>query len=122
MLHNSSNLHIQKANEAPRPSPLAEYTKEGTSAGRPDVLTWDLTELAEQMTLMESSMFTAIQPWEFHKLAWRKNDTRKKTSPHIVAVVERFNTVRPSLSVPVPDRPITYVFWVLTAGVVLGGI
>jgi hypothetical protein len=45
------------------------------------------------MTLMESSMFTAIQPREFHKLAWRKNDTRKKTSPHIVAVVERFNTV-----------------------------
>lgn len=86
---------LRKANEAPRPpSPLPEYTKkEGTSAGRPDVLTWDLTELAEQMTLMESSMFTAIQPREFHKLAWRKNDTRKKTSPHIVAVVERFNTV-----------------------------
>jgi hypothetical protein len=91
----TSTISIQSAKETPHPSPLTEERK-GTGAGRPDILTWDLTELAEQMTLMESSMFLAIQPWEFHKLAWRRNETRRKTSPHIVAVVERFNTVRTS--------------------------
>ena len=51
-----------------------------------------LLEVARQMTLIEHDLYRSIQPWEFFKCGWSKAD-KEKTSPNILAMVQRFNQV-----------------------------
>mmetsp|Transcript_9301 Transcript_9301/g.23316 ORF Transcript_9301/g.23316 Transcript_9301/m.23316 type:complete len:480 (-) Transcript_9301:83-1522(-) len=52
----------------------------------------NVSEVAEQLTLIESEMFRRIQSHEFLKLSWRSKD-RAVLAPGVVAMVERFNMV-----------------------------
>eukprot|EP01117_Protostelium_nocturnum_P019738 TRINITY_DN862_c0_g1_i1.p1 TRINITY_DN862_c0_g1~~TRINITY_DN862_c0_g1_i1.p1 ORF type:complete len:512 (+),score=132.05 TRINITY_DN862_c0_g1_i1:295-1830(+) len=49
-------------------------------------------DAARQLTLVESQIFGRIQDTEFHHLNWKKEDG-KQISPHVLKLVERFNTV-----------------------------
>ncbi|PRP76499.1 hypothetical protein PROFUN_15151 [Planoprotostelium fungivorum] len=49
-------------------------------------------DAAKQLTLLESGIFQKINHTEFHHLNWKKEDG-KKISPHILNLVDRFNTV-----------------------------
>jgi hypothetical protein len=51
-----------------------------------------LTELAEQLTLIELKMFKQIREREFLNLNWKRPDL-KRNARHIVKMVERFNKV-----------------------------
>ena len=55
-----------------------------------DVLDFHPTEVARQMTLMDSAMLKAIEVQEWMGLGWTKKDGR---SPNLVAFIERFNLV-----------------------------
>jgi RasGEF domain len=52
----------------------------------------NISEVAEQLTVIESEMFRRIQSHEFLKLSWRSKG-RLVVAPGVVAMVERFNMV-----------------------------
>lgn len=49
-------------------------------------------EVARQMTLLESELFSAIEPRECLNQAWNKSG-REDNAPHILAMIRRFNEV-----------------------------
>eukprot|EP00005_Dracoamoeba_jomungandri_P000989 CAMPEP_0174254994 /NCGR_PEP_ID=MMETSP0439-20130205/4324_1 /TAXON_ID=0 /ORGANISM="Stereomyxa ramosa, Strain Chinc5" /LENGTH=335 /DNA_ID=CAMNT_0015336935 /DNA_START=320 /DNA_END=1324 /DNA_ORIENTATION=- len=50
------------------------------------------TQLAQQLTILDAEMFQAINPNEFFKTAWSKDDKEKK-APNIVRMISRFNNL-----------------------------
>ena len=73
-----------------RKKPPRPYTPSKTQGLR--ILDIHPTELARQLTLMESTIFSAIAPSECLNQGWTK-PTKHATSPNIVAMIDHFNTV-----------------------------
>lgn len=63
------------------------------AATRLEILAWNPQELAEQITIIDSTMLLSIKTSELYKLAWRNDSTKKKVAPNILGMVERFNMV-----------------------------
>eukprot|EP00005_Dracoamoeba_jomungandri_P009672 CAMPEP_0174270590 /NCGR_PEP_ID=MMETSP0439-20130205/44986_1 /TAXON_ID=0 /ORGANISM="Stereomyxa ramosa, Strain Chinc5" /LENGTH=1494 /DNA_ID=CAMNT_0015360015 /DNA_START=51 /DNA_END=4535 /DNA_ORIENTATION=- len=51
----------------------------------------DVKAIAEQQTLLESSIFRDIMPAELLDKAWSNQETRRKRAPNIVAMIDHFN-------------------------------
>ena len=49
-------------------------------------------EVARQMTLIDHSIFSLIEPGELYKTAWAKGDKTK--APNVIELTERFNKVK----------------------------
>jgi hypothetical protein len=65
----------------------------GGGGGIVDILELDTKEVAEQITLIESGLFLQIRCTEFYNQSWKRPDARKRSSPYILAMVDRFNYV-----------------------------
>ncbi|KAG2389351.1 hypothetical protein C9374_013911 [Naegleria lovaniensis] len=53
---------------------------------------WEPSEIAKQITLLESNIFTAIEPKEFFGLGWTKKDKMTR-APNISHLTEQFNNL-----------------------------
>jgi len=53
---------------------------------------WNITAVAEQFVLIEFSLFKAVDLKEISNVAW-KSEQPRKTSPNVINMINRFNTV-----------------------------
>ncbi|KAJ9061158.1 cell division cycle- protein [Entomophthora muscae] len=60
--------------------------------------------LAQQLTLMEHSLFCAIQPEEFYHQAWNDKLHREYTSPNLWALIQMFNRIAHFITQQVLDQ------------------
>eukprot|EP01088_Endostelium_zonatum_P000320 TRINITY_DN10600_c0_g1_i1.p1 TRINITY_DN10600_c0_g1~~TRINITY_DN10600_c0_g1_i1.p1 ORF type:complete len:954 (-),score=229.03 TRINITY_DN10600_c0_g1_i1:44-2905(-) len=84
---NNNNNNNSNANPSSTPSSTPQV-----AIGESNTVLIDneIKILAQQLALLEGELFCRIQPKEFFKLAWSKNDKESK-SPNILAMIRRFN-------------------------------
>eukprot|EP01133_Synstelium_polycarpum_P017494 gene17494-20872_t len=85
LLYNERNAPIPVFNEAP-PASIVPKSRD------PAFLDLDTTEVARQLTLIESDLYRRIESKECLGQAWNKNDKEDRAA-NIVAFIRRFNAV-----------------------------
>ena len=78
--------------DRPPPPPLPPKKASAASARAPSLLDYDPTEVARQLSLIESHLFQQISPKECLGQAWNKKN-KEERAPNIVELTKRFNQV-----------------------------
>ena len=78
--------------DRPPPPPLPPKKASTASARAPSLLDYDPTEVARQLSLIESHLFQQISPKECLGQAWNKKN-KEERAPNIVELTKRFNQV-----------------------------
>src|SRR5690348_1364333 len=69
------------------------------------LLDLDPTEVARQLTLIESGLYRRINPQECLGQAWTKTATRTEKAPNIMAMIARFNQVSRWVATEIVKEP-----------------
>ncbi|XP_054859837.1 ral guanine nucleotide dissociation stimulator-like 3 [Eublepharis macularius] len=88
-----SNCHTGA--EIPRVGLPQVTTEAGAHKELPALLSFSVEEVAEQLTLMDSNLFQAVQPFHCLGCVWSQRDKKEKqrAAPSVRATVAQFNAV-----------------------------